>query len=78
MALIHEKLLKNGDFEIDFNKYVRELVLEITKTYGQQKDTKISCQMDENVTFDIETATPLGLIVNELITNAFKYGGIQD
>ena len=50
MGLIHEKLCKNDDFEIDFNKYVQELVLEITKTYGQQKDTKISYKMDENLT----------------------------
>jgi two-component sensor histidine kinase len=78
MALIHEKLYKSDSFGIDFDKYVRELVLEITKSYGKQKATKISYEMDENLTFDADTAIPLGLIVNELITNAFKHGGPQD
>jgi two-component sensor histidine kinase len=78
MALIHEKLYKSDSFGIDFDKYVRELVLEITKSYGKQKATKISYEMDENLTFDADTAIPSGLIVNELITNAFKHGGPQD
>jgi two-component sensor histidine kinase len=46
MALIHEKLYKSDSFGIDFDKYVRELVLEITKSYGEQKATKISYEMD--------------------------------
>lgn len=73
MALIHQKLYQNDDLVIYFNEYIRNLVKEIQEMYGTDKKTKVSIEVP-NVAFDIDTAIPLGLIINELVTNSFKYG----
>ena len=77
MALIHQKLYQNDDLLIHFAEYIERLVEEISKMYGERKNTKMTYDI-QDVSFDIDTAIPLGLIVNELITNAFKYGGNAD
>ena len=72
MALIHQKLYQNDDLLIDFNDYVNELFKDLNKVYS---NTKVECDISINPNYrlDIDTAMPLGLILNELITNAFKY-----
>ena len=71
MALIHQKLYQNEDLSIQFEDYLEKLVGEIGKMYGEGKvQTEIE---GGGYQFDIDTAIPLGLIVNELVTNAFKY-----
>lgn len=72
MALIHQKLYQNDDLLIYFDDYIDKLVKEISDMYGAEKKADISIQVPK-VAFDIDTAIPLGLIVNELVTNAFKY-----
>ncbi len=72
MALIHQRLYQNDRGLIDFQLYIDELVKEISNIYNTDKnvETKIDAK---NIAFDIDTAIPLGLIINELITNAYKY-----
>lgn len=72
MALIHQKLYENDDLKsIPFEEYLNELVGEIRATFGMHNiDLNISA---DRIFFDVDTAVPLGLIVNELATNAFKY-----
>ena len=72
MALIHQKLYQNEDGLIDFDEYVHLLVKELSSLYssGIKVDTIVSA---EHMRFDVDTAIPLGLIINELITNAYKY-----
>lgn len=74
MALIHQKLYENEDLKsIPFQEYLNELIGEIQKSFGSKAQ---HVQLDvraEDVYFDVETAVPLGLIINELSTNAFKY-----
>jgi PAS domain S-box-containing protein len=74
MALIHEKLYRTQDFSrIDFKEYTQNLVRHLIQSYGL--DTQ-SIRLDlelENVYLDIDKAVPLGLIINELVTNAIKY-----
>ncbi|WP_298419368.1 sensor histidine kinase [uncultured Kordia sp.] len=72
MALIHQKLYQNDSGLIDFNEYIHTLVKELSNMYASDKEV-ITNVNAENVQFDIDTAIPLGLIVNELITNAYKY-----
>ncbi len=74
MALIHQKLYENDDLKsIPFGEYLQELLGEIKASFGQTTE-KIVVEVDsDNIQFDVETAIPLGLIVNELATNAFKY-----
>ncbi|MEQ9232275.1 MAG: histidine kinase dimerization/phosphoacceptor domain -containing protein, partial [Cyclobacteriaceae bacterium] len=74
MALIHQKLYENEDLKsIPFDEYLTELVTEIRASFGAEMK-KVSININaENIQFDIDTAIPLGLIVNEMATNAFKY-----
>ncbi|WP_288343609.1 histidine kinase dimerization/phosphoacceptor domain -containing protein [uncultured Roseivirga sp.] len=74
MALIHQKLYQNEDLAtIDFAEYAEQLMAELATIYPSSGEvaTKISAQGKSN--FDIDTAIPLGLILNELISNAYKY-----
>ncbi len=72
MALIHQKLYQNEDGLVDFDEYLELLVREIHAIYAS--DTKIETSIvSKNKKFDVDTAIPLGLIINEIITNAYKY-----
>lgn len=73
MAMIHQKLYQNDNIAaFDFKTYCMQLVNEIKGIYEGQEVIETKIQIDD-VHFDIDTAIPLGLIVNELLTNAFKY-----
>ncbi|MGD1844900.1 MAG: sensor histidine kinase [Salibacteraceae bacterium] len=73
MALIHQRLYQNDDLLIYFDEYIDKLVKEISAMYGTKENTEIDLKVPK-LGFDVDTAIPLGLIVNELVTNAFKYG----
>ncbi|HEX38001.1 MAG TPA: tetratricopeptide repeat protein [Candidatus Cloacimonetes bacterium] len=71
MALVHEKLYQSEDFSsINFAEYIRELIDNIH--LPERHNIKITLDL-EDVIIDINKAIPCGLIVNELITNAFKH-----
>jgi PAS domain S-box-containing protein len=74
MALVHEKLYRSNDFSnIDFEIYIKDLSIFLYKTY-QMNPEQISLQLNiKDISFNINTAIPCGLIVNEFITNSFKY-----
>ncbi|MEM7037582.1 MAG: sensor histidine kinase, partial [Bacteroidota bacterium] len=77
MALIHEKLYGTDTLSrINFEDYARQLLDQISSVYpgGKSVARQIST---EQPTLDIDTAIPIGLIMSELITNAFKYGMIN-
>lgn len=77
MALIHQKLYQNEDGLIDFDEYIHLLVKELSSLFSSEikVDTIVSA---EYMRFDVDTAIPLGLIINELITNAYKYAFIKE
>ncbi len=74
MALIHERLYRSSDMKsIDFVDYIRSLTRDLFDTYSTQED-RIDLKMDvEDVEVDIDNAVPLGLIINEMVTNSLKY-----
>ena len=74
MALIHERLYKSSDLKsIDFGDYIQNLAREIFHSYSTT-DSEINLIVDvEEVMLDIDNAIPLGLILNELLTNSMKY-----
>lgn len=74
MALIHETFYQPGDLStISIRDYIKNLALNLFDTYGIDPD-RIQFHSDfAGVSMDIETATPCGLIINELITNSIKY-----
>lgn len=74
MALIHEKLYMSADISrIDFSDYVNELVGNLFISYGINSDIVKSKIDIVNVFFDINTAIPLGLLINELVSNIMKH-----
>lgn len=74
MALIHQNLYQTENVsEVDFEQYLKELVESVTSSYGESiKNIDIKIDISK-VFLDIQSAIPLGLIVNELICNALKY-----
>jgi two-component sensor histidine kinase len=73
MSMIHNRLYQSNDISaISFKDYCRDLVNENAKLFNV-KDFHLDICM-EDVMIDVDTAIPLGLILNELTSNAFKYG----
>jgi PAS domain S-box-containing protein len=75
MALIHEELYKGEEFEtLNFSPYIEELVENLFQTYSlENTDICLKLDLAEDVFFDMDIAVPLGIIVNELVTNSFKH-----
>ncbi len=75
MALIHEELHKDDEFEmLDFSIYIRELAENLFQTYILNcKNIHLHIDMEENIFLDMDTAIPLGIIVNELVSNSLKH-----
>jgi len=72
MALIHEHLYRSENLDkVPLSNYINSLVTIISGTFSGHK---ISLEMDlDEILVNIETALPLGLITNELLTNSYKY-----
>lgn len=72
MSLIHQKLHGTDSGLIKFDDFIKLLVRELSFLYKLDDNLKLDIQVKEFY-FDVDTAIPLSLILNELITNAFKY-----
>ncbi|AYK13936.1 MAG: PAS domain S-box protein [Methanosarcina flavescens] len=74
MALIHEELYKGDRIDtLDFSAYLRKLTAELFSSYSI-RNKSIDLKLDlEQVDLGLDTAIPLGIIVNELVSNAFKH-----
>jgi two-component sensor histidine kinase len=75
MALIHEELHKGKGFEtLNISSYVKELADNLLLTYRLGNyDINLNMELDQNVFFDMDIAIPLGIIINELVSNSLKY-----
>jgi two-component sensor histidine kinase len=75
MALIHQNLYQEGQSlaGIHIRKYLEQLVSELLSTYKIDRD-RIQLQFFvDDLTIDVDTAVPIGLIINELVSNSLKY-----
>ncbi|MEG4281970.1 PAS domain-containing protein [Microcoleus sp. A006_D1] len=74
MALIHEKLYRSTNLaEINFGEYLEDLVTNLFHSYNIS-DNRIQLQViAEPISLNLETATPCGLIANELVSNTLKH-----
>ncbi len=74
MALIHEKLYQASDFSrIDFASYLKSLGVYLSQFYKIDAE-RVRWETDlEEVSLDISSAVPCGLLFNELVSNAFKH-----
>ncbi|MEP6621911.1 MAG: PAS domain S-box protein [bacterium] len=79
MALVHEILYGSGNLaEIDFAQYARVLAGEVLAAY-RPLDGRIQMTTElDSVKMSIDLAIPCGLILNELISNAFKHAFVND
>ncbi|WEA01803.1 histidine kinase dimerization/phosphoacceptor domain -containing protein [Mucilaginibacter sp. SJ] len=78
MSLIHQKLYQSESLSgIDLAVYIRELVAYLRDSY--ETESKISYQVDaQSLMLDVSQAVPIGLILNEAITNSIKYAFPDD
>ncbi|MDN3724878.1 tetratricopeptide repeat protein [Aequorivita sp. SDUM287046] len=73
MGIIHQKLYQGTNLgAIEMKDYFINLSEGVLDTFNAEDKVKIDCAMEE-LELDVDTAVPIGLIVNELLTNALKY-----
>jgi two-component sensor histidine kinase len=73
MALVHEMLYQSGTLaRIDFSAYLRALIGNLRDAFNTAGKIEVRVAAD-GVWMDLDAAIPCGLIVNELVVNAFKY-----
>ena len=74
MALIHRKLYTvDQNRTVDIKEYITELIQYLVYSYGyHERNFKLDLEIPP-INIDVDKAIPLGLILNELISNAFKH-----
>lgn len=73
MALIHDKMYKSNSFaNIELNDYLRDLLTSVSRFYGKGKVVNLKFEMDK-VYVKGKDAIPIALLMNEIVTNSFKY-----
>ncbi len=79
MALIHQKLYQNEDLSvIEMQGYIESLINSVQSVF-KKGGHNINITIDaEGVELDIDRAIPFGLILNELVSNSFKYAFPDD
>lgn len=74
MALIHERLYEAKDLShIKFKKYAKDLADKLITSYSHSTNIDLNIDIDEEYVFNMDTLVPLGIILNELISNSIKY-----
>lgn len=79
MAMVHEMLYMRKDIsQIEYKSYVQELSEYLIRSI-KGLDSKVNLKIDiPEIKLGIDTAIPLGLLINEAVTNALKYGFADD
>ncbi len=74
IALTHQMLYQKGNFSsLQLNDFISKLILQIESTISQNNVSITLNIQPNNTSVNIDTAIPLGLIVNEILTNCFKH-----
>ncbi len=73
IALVHEKLYASEDLaQINLGDYLDTLIHQLTVSFNLNPDIAVSLNLDP-IFLNVETVTPCGLIINELVSNVFKH-----
>ncbi len=73
MALVHEELYKSRDYaNVDMAGYLEQLTRQLLMAYGSRDELRLEFDAG-GVRLTVSASIPCGLIMSELITNAFKY-----
>jgi two-component sensor histidine kinase len=74
IALVHEKLYKSNNLSrINFSEYIEELAHLLLSSFGIEENRIRLSISKESILLKIEIAVPLGLIINELLSNSIKH-----
>ena len=75
MAMVHEKLYGSEELsKVDLSKYIDSLAHYLFQSFGIDSEKIVLKKDIEKISLDINTAIPLGLLLNELISNSLKHG----
>lgn len=78
IALVHEKLYENHNLaSIDFFNYTTDLINSIKDVLIYRSDIYFNINIPKDIYFSLDKLIPLGLILNELLTNSLKYAFIN-
>lgn len=74
IASVHELLYQSNDIgKIDFNSYLSKLLNDLLYSYNGDENL-VKFKVDTALKFNIDTSIPLGLLLNEMISNSLKHG----
>lgn len=74
MALLHQNLYQDDNLTgVDVKNYIELLTQSLFNSYNINKDAIALTTNIQDIQLDVDTVIPIGLIVNELISNALKY-----
>lgn len=78
MALVHETIFNNKkEIGLKFNEYVERLVNDVANGMAPKETYEFHLDLDE-VDLSLSVAVPCGMIINEVLTNAFKHARLDD
>ncbi len=78
MALVHQKIFETDNVaKLNFKDYINDLLPELISSLGKEDVSELTINA-ENTNIDLSNAIPCGLILNEFITNSFKYAIQKD
>jgi len=73
MSLIHSQLYQSGRFdEINMGKFIRDLVAQLDHMHRSDRNIQLSITT-EDIYLSVTQAIPCGLVINEIISNAYKH-----
>ncbi len=73
MSIIHEDLYMSKDLaHVNFGNYIQRLTVNLKQIYHNADKVDLHFSLNDN-SLEIDTAIPLGLVINELVSNSFKH-----
>ncbi|MCX5814129.1 MAG: ATP-binding protein [Proteobacteria bacterium] len=76
MMVLYDKLYRSADFrELSAKEYLTSLIDEIVANFPNHEPVAVEKHIDDFI-LDAKTLSPIGMILNELLTNAMKYAFI--
>jgi PAS domain S-box-containing protein len=74
MSLLHETLYRSGNLaKVSFPQYIKDVCSQVARSYASGTENVRLKHDIVDVTLDLDRAIPAGLIINELVSNAFKH-----
>ncbi len=78
MAMVHEMLYQSNDIsKINYNDYLYQLIKNLVNSVSDDRE-RFKLELNaENIFLSLDTSIPLGLIINEIVTNSLIHGVVE-